>query len=101
MGKSSGNPLSLFEILNLPLVFNSACRYMMSLPIFKQQLYSSVSESSLREAMMNVMQATFVTQQSPDADVQSKGQQFFNTLFPRYFKETVKVSGLQLYRTVL
>ena len=80
----------------LLLISLFARRYMMSMPTLRQQLYSSLSESgdsSVREAMMNVMQATFVTQQSSDADVQSKSRQVFNTLFSHHFKEAVKVNS--------
>ena len=76
----------------LLLISLFARRYMMSMPTLRQQLYSSLSESgdsSVREAMMNVMQAAFVTQQSSDAD---EGQQVFNTLFSHHFKEAVKVN---------
>lgn len=74
----------------------------MSLPTLKQQIYDSLSEfedSAVREAMMNVMQATFVTLQSApilDADILSKGQQIFDTLFSRYFKETMRVKTVRV-----
>ncbi len=77
----------------------------MSLPTLKQYIYSCMDSTTLVEAMLNVMQATFVTLQSApalDRDILLKSQQTFFTLFSRYFlpstpQITVQVNHL-IYR---
>ena len=74
----------------------------MSLSVLRQSIYYSLcmpevvaaDNSVLMEAMLNLMQATFVTLQSgPSLDEETlfKGRQTFHTLFTRYFKESAEV----------
>ena len=61
----------------------------MSLPMMKEFVgLTEVVHNTLTEAMMNVMQATFVILQSAPAlkaEALSKGQQTFITLFESHF----------------
>lgn len=72
----------------------------MTLPTLKQFIYFSLAPESpaggcgLMEAVMSVMQATYLTLQTTpalDRDGLAKGQKTFQVLFTRYFNESRKV----------
>ena len=72
----------------------------MCLPMLKECIYQSFSPECgengvLLEAMMNVMQATFVILQSvPELNEEalSKGQKIFSRLFTHFFMKAEKVN---------
>ena len=72
----------------------------MSLPKLKDYIYRSFSpelggNGAMLEAMMNVMQATFVVLQSVstlDEKILKMGHKIFHTLFTQSFKEKTQVN---------
>ena len=70
----------------------------MSLHNVIESIYFSLNPSECNkrmEAMMNIMQATFVVLQlvpSLDHDILSKGHQVFKALYMGYFSEDMKVT---------